>query len=55
MDPFRDISPMNDYEEVQFEICESFPGSENGFVNERDEEDEDSSDWEDGNAFDLFD
>ena len=46
---------MNDYEEVQFEICESFPGSENGFVNERDEEDEDSSDWEDGNAFDLFD
>ena len=51
LDPFRDISPIND--EVHFEIWDSFLGSENGFVNERDEEDEDSSDW-DGNAFDLF-
>ena len=53
LDPFRDISRIND--EVHFEICDSFPGSENGFVNERDEEDEYSSDWDDGNAFDLFD
>ena len=53
LDPFRGISPIN--YKVHFEICDSFPGSENGFVNERDEEDEDSSDWDDGNAFDLFD
>ena len=53
LDPFQDISPIND--EVHFEICHSFPGSENEFVNERDEEDQDSSDWDDGNAFDLFD
>ena len=52
LDPFRDISPINN--EVHLEICNSFPGSENGFVNEWDE-DEDSSDWNDGNAFDLFD
>ena len=53
LDPFRDISPIN--KEVHFKISDSFPGSENGFVNEQDEEDEDSSDWDDGNVFDLFD
>ena len=53
LDPFRDIPPING--EVHFEICDRFPGSKNGFVNERGEEDEDSSDWDDGNAFDLFD
>ena len=53
VDPFRNISPIND--KIHFEICDSFPGSENRFVNEWDEEDEDSSDWDDGNASDLFD
>ena len=53
LDPFHDISPIND--EVHFETCDSFPGSENKFVNEWHEEDEDFSDWDDSNAFDLFD
>ena len=35
LDPFRDTSPIND--EVHFKICDSFPGSEIEFVNERDE------------------
>ena len=53
LDPFCDISPINN--EVHFKIFDSFLGSENGFINEWDEEDEDSSDWDDGNASDLFD
>ena len=53
IDPFQDISAIND--KVHFKICDSFSGSENGFVNEQYEEDEDSSDWDDGNAFDIFD